>query len=189
MDGQIIIGEVVDPIYENIKLWEVTEKIDGTNIRVMWYDGKLAFGGREDNAQIPAKLVNKLMELFTPDKFEQNFEGDVTLFGEGYGAGIQKGGVYRPDQSFILFDVVIHDDRKRWDWWLERENIENVAKKLGIEAVPVWDNLATFDQIEEYVMNLVQTKSNIEGVIAVAPGLMHRNGEKVKFKLKARDYI
>jgi len=41
-------------VYGIIKTWQFTEKIDGTNIRIIWNDGKLTFGGRSDNAQIPA---------------------------------------------------------------------------------------------------------------------------------------
>ena len=37
-------------VYGILKTWHWTEKIDGTNIRVIWQDGKLTFGGKTDNA-------------------------------------------------------------------------------------------------------------------------------------------
>lgn len=43
--------------------WEMTEKIDGTNIQVVWDGHRVSFGGRTENAQIPAHLVNKLNSL------------------------------------------------------------------------------------------------------------------------------
>ena len=71
------------------------QKIDGTNIRVMWQDGKLKLGGRTDNANIPADLVQLLYEAIDVRKLRDTF-GDtpVIIYGEGYGAGIQKGGGY-----------------------------------------------------------------------------------------------
>jgi hypothetical protein len=57
---------------------------------------------------------------------------DVTVYGEGYGAGIQTGAVYRPDQAVIVFDV------KTGAWWLAREDVADVAGKLGLDVVPAF---------------------------------------------------
>ena len=66
----------------------------------------------------------------------------VTLYGEGYGPKIQKGGGnYREDASFVLFDVKIGD------FWLDRENVNDVAEKLGIDAVPVIGKGTLWDAI------------------------------------------
>src|SRR5688572_17144881 len=89
--------------------WEWTEKIDGTNVRVIWDGHKVSFGGRTDAAQMPVFLLQKLQDLFPEELMEQAFQNtEVVLYGEGYGAKIQKGGGnYRQDQSFILFDVKV----------------------------------------------------------------------------------
>ena len=70
--------------------WVFTEKIDGTNIGIVWDGHKVTYQGRTENAQIPAHLANKLVELFGGNSNEELFEqkfGDqpVILFGEGYG--------------------------------------------------------------------------------------------------------
>jgi hypothetical protein len=113
--------------------WIFTEKIDGTNIRVIWDGHKPEFRGRTDKAQLPPKLLKALEEMFPEELFEQTFGANpVILFGEGYGAGIQKGGGnYRPDNSFILFDVKIAE------WWLQRDSVVDIAHSLGIDIVPV----------------------------------------------------
>ena len=79
--------------------WRFDEKIDGTNIRVMFNGDSVEFGGRTSNAQIPANLYKKLTELFPIDKLKAVFppkeDGalpSVCLYGEGFGAKIQKGG-------------------------------------------------------------------------------------------------
>ena len=48
-----------NPVISTIKEWEVDEKIDGTNVRIILSeDGKISFGGRTDRAQLPSDLFN-----------------------------------------------------------------------------------------------------------------------------------
>ena len=123
--------------------WELTEKVDGTNIRVGYrpvvagrdgYGPVVEFGGRTDKALIPAPLMEYLNKTFTTELFKEALPNvdvsGVTLFGEGYGPKIQNGGLYRNDASFVLFDVKIGD------FWLTRENVDDIANKLGIDSVP-----------------------------------------------------
>lgn len=112
---KLILGSYRNPMVEYLSgnAWRWTEKIDGTNIRVIWDGHNISFGGRTERAQIPAHLVNFLNEKFmnneTEELFEQTFgEREVILFGEGYGPKIQNGGEYRDDVSFIMFDIAIN---------------------------------------------------------------------------------
>src|SRR5574344_88112 len=97
---KLIEGKFVNPSIEYLKdnIWNFTEKIDGTNIRILWDGHKVTFGGRTDNAQIPSPLISRLNDLFGGEKnaqlFEQKFgDMEVMLCGEGYGKGIQNGGL------------------------------------------------------------------------------------------------
>ena len=114
----LLFGEYALPEFEYLRdcFWTFTEKVDGTNIRVMFKDGVITFGGKTDRALIPAELMNNLNEIFLPlkSKFSEIFDdADVCLYGEGYGAKIQKGGGnYSAVQDFVLFDV------KVGRWWL-----------------------------------------------------------------------
>lgn len=133
IDGQFT-NVAVEYLKDN--LWEFTEKVDGTNICVHWDGHRVVFGGRTADAQIPAPLVNYLAEKFggevNEQMFEQKFKGNpATLYGEGYGSGIQGGGTYRLDVAFILFDVEVDG------WMLRRIGIEDVAAYFGLDAVPV----------------------------------------------------
>jgi hypothetical protein len=128
--------------YLRMAEWCATEKVDGMNIRVIYDpladpnflpDGAVSIGGRTDKAQLPGDLLGTLVDMFPANRLHWTLEGDcvTTLYGEGYGPGIQKvGGLYREDKSFILFDV------KVGSVWLERDNVEAVAKALEIESVP-----------------------------------------------------
>ncbi len=173
--------------------WEFTEKVDGTNIRVGWDGYKVSFGGRTERAQLPTPLLNRLTELFGGNEkeelFEQIFgEKEVVLFGEGYGAGIQKGGGYRSNQDFILFDVNVEG------MWLLRESVEEIAKAFGIDVVPiafygtVWEAV---DRVEKKPISLVAQDRNMvaEGYVGRAPaGLLDRCGNRLIVKVKVKDF-
>ena len=83
---KIIDRDFSCPEFENIFMWRVTEKIDGTNIRVIFhrrieplYDGSpwqvtdVKFEGRTDNAEIPKHLIEYLEKIFPVEKFKKNF--------------------------------------------------------------------------------------------------------------------
>lgn len=173
--------------------WICTEKIDGTNIGVVWDGHRVSFQGRTERAQIPAHLVNELNDMFCNDQTEELFEQvfgekSVILFGEGYGAKIQKGGSYLPDRcSFILFDVYMIDS----GIWLERENIEQIAKTFGIDVVPVIMTGTLYEAIE-----FVKTKpkstigtADMEGLVCKPEvDMLDRQGNRIIVKVKVKDF-
>lgn len=159
-DHKVDTSRIRCPELLQIKSWLVTEKIDGTNIRVClepqpvlervssFDDFGISWGtkqtgvtwavrfyGRTDRAQIPQPLLSHLQETFTLDKMLSLCKDEpkaMTLFGEGYGARIQNGGNYRDGVSFRLFDVLVEEK-----WWLDWENVAGIAKSLGIKTVPI----------------------------------------------------
>ena len=169
--------------------WVFTEKVDGTNIRVMFKDGAVTFGGKTDNAQIPAQLVAKLNDRFLPmaTQLQEIFGCDACLYGEGYGAKIQKGGGnYRPDQDFVLFDVRVGE------WWLQRDDVEDVAVKLGIDVVPIIGEGTLHDAISQAKAGIGSTWGafQAEGIVARPKTEMNtRNGHRIITKIKCRDFV
>lgn len=172
--------------------WVFTEKVDGTNIRVIVHPviagGEIHFGGKTDDAQIPAFLVQKLQERFLPQRVTLNeaFRDGGCLYGEGYGARIQKGGGnYRQDQDFVLFDV------KVGDWWLQREAVEDVAQKFSLDVVPILGRGTLADMIAMVRdgFNSTWGPFKAEGVVArPAVELKTRNGSRIITKLKNKDF-
>ena len=171
--------------------WIFTEKIDGTNIRVLWDGHKVTFAGRTNNAQIPAELTNRLFELFggeaNEEIFEQKFgETEVMLVGEGYGKKIQgRGTLYLDHQDFILFDVKIAGN------WQPRESVEDIAKAFGPDVVPIVLR-GTLQEAVDYVKTKPKSKigtADSEGVVGrPAVELLTRNGERVIVKIKVCDF-
>jgi len=186
----IIMGEYAVPELETLKdiPWDFTEKFDGTNICISW-DGvsKVEYGGRTDRAILPKPLLAYLKATFTPEIFRKAEVGSaMILYGEGYGKGIQKGGNYRKDQGFILFDVFVYPN-----WWLLRKDVDSIAAALGIPSVPVLIT-TTLEGGIEYVKT--HTKSTIgtadtEGVVGRPKGgLLFRNGTPIMVKIKNVDF-
>lgn len=191
--GKFIIGSWSMPELEYLKnnLWEFTEKVDGTNIRVMFDGDNVTFGGKTDNAQIPAYLVtalnNQFMTLPKRQIFKEKFPDGVCLYGEGYGAKIQKGGGnYRPDQGFVLFDVLVGD------WWLKREDVEDTAKALGIDVVPVIKIGTLYEAEADCKKGFKSTWGDFEAegyVLRPLTPLFGRNGKRVITKVKCKDFL
>lgn len=173
--------------------WICTEKIDGTNIGVVWNGHTVSFQGRTEKSQIPPHLINVLTEMFcneqTEELFEQVFgEKSVILFGEGYGAKIQKGESYLSDRcSFILFDVYIVDS----DLWLERNNIEQIAKTFGIDVVPIIMVGNLFDAIK-FVKSKPKSTigcADMEGLVCKPEiDMLDRCGNRIIVKIKVIDF-
>ena len=183
-------------VYGIIKTWHFTEKIDGTNIRCIWQEGKLSFGGRTDNAQIHADLIKFLYENVTVEKMRTAFPTangeppmDAVVYGEGYGPGIQKGGGdYSPTKGLIVFDVLVGGK-----WWLNWEAVCDVARKLGLPAVPYLGEM-TLDQAAEVVRAgfpsaLNCGKRRAEGLVGrPVETLFDKKGSRLILKLKTKDF-
>ena len=181
--------------------WVWTEKLDGTNIRIINEpdengNPQFRIRGRSDNAQIPTPLQHNILHSVeylidcvqcasgdTPIDFHAPF----TLYGEGLGPGIQKGGRYGQVPKFVLFDV--------WqDCWCSRTTVQQVAKEFDLEYAKV---VGEGDLM--YMAEIVRGKNEealrsaygdflMEGFVArPSVELMHRD-RRVITKCKVKDF-
>lgn len=197
MDGRD--GEAVQfssPEYEALYYhphWYATEKIDGTNVR-LGFGEETGFAGRGDNSQFQLSLVEKLNDIHQSRKeaidavFNKGFN-QIVLFGEGYGAKIQKGGGnYIPDGvDFILFDIWIDGI------WLQRPNVEDIADQLNLRVVPLVfeGHLGNAEEmVREGFTSLTAQKEMIaEGlVLTTTMGLLDHMSRRIITKIKTVDY-
>lgn len=183
--------------YSLIRVWQFTEKIDGTNIRVIWQPANsektrpesLRFGGKTDNAQIHADLINWMRENISVERLREVFPtSDAVIYGEGYGAGIQKGGIYSPTKKLILFDVLV--DGK---WWLSWENTCDVARKIGLDVVPFLGEMSLEEATEivriGFKTRLGEQRVPAEGLVGrTAETLFDKKGARLIVKLKTKDF-
>jgi ATP-dependent RNA circularization protein (DNA/RNA ligase family) len=188
------IGSYSLPAFAYLKdsEWVFEEKVDGTNIRVIWDGERVTFNGRTNNAQMPAPLVTRLQDTFTSPcrrgYLETSFPTGVTLYGEGYGNKIQKTGYrYNPNGvDFILFDVKVGDT------FLDREAVTDIATRLGIKRVPeVGRGPLEYGVMlvqSGFVSWLIDGPVVAEGLIArPAVRLLDHRGGRIICKIKARD--
>ena len=202
-----LCDELRRPEFGPIKHWFITEKIEGTNVRVMLLpDGHVKYRGRTDRVQFHPNLIAYLETAFPPEKLQTVFnqkEGGqwppVICYGEGYGPKIQSGGIYRDDIAFRLFDVWIDG------WWLNWSDVEGIAQGLGIKTVPVLGTITDYlPTCMGELLDLFPGRSIValeeqgedncrcilpEGVVArTVPLLFTRKGDRVMWKLKFKDF-
>jgi len=177
-------------LYHNPWVW--TEKIDGTNIRMGWEPGVAGSSGmiqgRTDKTQIPVFLYERLVEVWHEIPFAEKFDGPITLYGEGCGAGIQKGRQgYAPNggTDFILFDIKIGS------WWLQLEDMQELGKELGLQVVPICFRMSLSDA-EKMIAEGFDSRwdTELEGLVGQpAVQLFDRTHSWVRTKLKRKDYL
>lgn len=190
---QIIEGDWTLPEFEYLRdsKWVFTEKVDGTNIRVMWDGENVTFGGKTDDAQMPVFLLYKLQELFEGtakrELFKSKFSEPVCLYGEGYGAKIQKGGgnYIKDGVDFVLFDVRIGD------WWLQRDDVVDIAQHFGLRVVPIIGEGTLQEAIDLTRQGQKSIWGNFlsEGIVCrPKTELKTRRGDRIITKIKHRDF-
>lgn len=193
----LVQGKWARPELEYLKdnQWVFTEKVDGTNIRLIWDGQALMFAGRTDKAIIPPFLKERLLDLLVPVPVEGSLaelftpDNTVCLYGEGYGARIQKAGKHYKSGGvdFILFDIMVNG------LWLEREDVVDIADKLTVDVVPVVGTGTL-----ETAINLVGTgfHSEVAEEEITAEGLVmrpkielsDRRGNRIITKIKYKDF-
>lgn len=179
-----------------------------TEMKTVEMSKDLTICGRTSSAQIPAHLYKKLTEIITTAsdddsdfvekafgdalvKLRKDGEGElrISIYGEGYGVKIQKGGNYiKDDCGFILFDVKVNN------WWLSREACEEIAIKLGVPIVPLIGYMTIPEAIEYVKKGFKSTIAenpdyDAEGLVLKTPyGLQFRNGQRIITKIKTCDF-
>ena len=168
--------------------------------------------GKTDNAQIPKNLEKHMREKYPDTKvFEslgleevipiekwidhkwENYDSIpnmYTIYGEGYGEGIQSGGWYiKNGNEFIVFDVKVNDI------YLKTDARDEIATKLGAPIVP-FVGYFTLDEAIDYVRKGFRSSvaenpdaKMAEGlVLRTDLGLRNRMGKRLIVKVKYEDF-
>jgi len=184
--------------------WIKTEKIDGTNIRIILTkpdeDGnrEVLIGSRklilnpDDKGSkqymdcIADVNLNKLKEYF------KDVNSTVIIYGEGYGAGVQTGVMYSPTKNFRVFDIRIGLAYQDFEY------IEKVCINNQLNLVPVLGEVSciTYDEcitsLAKFDNTLINdgTGGKPEGIVyKFEPVLLNKYGERLIFKVKFKDFV
>ena len=173
---------------------------------------EVSYKGKTDNADIHPNLLRHLTDTYPKDRILESLGlkrfiptdefadhkwqtvDDIprlyTIYGEGYGAKIQKaGGNYLSQgNGFAVFDVKVDD------LYLLCSARDEIARKLGAPVVP-FIGMMTLDEAIQYVRTgfksrIAENKDFMaEGlVIRNELGLKTRRGERIITKLKTCDF-
>lgn len=185
--------------------------IEGRTINGVKFNVRIA--GKTDNANIPKNLLKHMQEKYPDEKVlaalglkefipvdewenEHNWLAyeDIpniyTIYGEGYGEGIQSGGWYiKGGNEFIVFDVKVNDI------YLKTNVRDEIAAKLGAPVVPLVGYF-TLDEAIEFVRkgfrSLIAENPDAkmaEGlVLRTDPVLRNRIGNRIIVKIKYKDF-
>ena len=176
--------------FKNLQ-WIGTEKVDGTNVRVAWWNGSLKILGRRNRSQIPSRLLEYLNWLFNPYKNYRLLDG-IVLYGEGYGGKIQKRGKdYSEHENFVVFDI------KREDTWFTREQMKGFLDTCfneeghKLNLVPILRVGTLTHLVREVSRGIKSDWGNFqaEGLV-VTPSVLTFYGQRkvrLKAKLKTKD--
>lgn len=195
--SELLVGTYTRPEYAFIQCWDITEKIDGTNVRLKFhraFNGSFDINGRTDNAQFTIGQENFLENLC--DEIRANvvhilnfFDLDtITIYGELYGPRIQSGGNYSESLGFRAFDMLVNGKT-----WLAPDDVRKNAQHMGLDMAPSLGVMFTQDIIEMVQDGFVSTFAVnrdylAEGVIAKPPtNLYDQRCHRVMFKLKTKD--
>lgn len=184
----LIQGKWATPEFEYLHGldWLWTEKVDGTNIRVIWDGEKVVFGGKTDAAQLYAPLVERLQSLFYAGALARIFDQPACLYGEGFGPRIQKGGShYGESVDFALFDVLVNGN------WLERVNVQDIANKLQCQIAPLVGRGSLDEAIAVARSGMTSLWGNFqsEGLVCrPAVEMRDRRGNRIITKIKTADF-
>jgi hypothetical protein len=188
---------------------EIVENNDSTIHGVTF---TVRYAGKTDNAQIPKNLLKHMQEKYPNEKVlealglkefipveewaEHKWEtyeqipNIYTIYGEGYGEGIQSGGWYiKGGNEFIVFDVKVNDI------YLLTTARDEIANKLGAPIVPFIGNF-TLDEAIDFVRKGFRSRvaenpeaKMAEGlVLRPAFGLKNRMGKRLIVKVKYEDF-
>jgi len=209
VDGTNIRIEVTkQPIYE-----------DNPEVKLIGVQFNVRIAGKTDNAQIPKNLLKHMQEKYPNEKVlaslglkefipveefvdhkwvmedgvTPNYDvipNIYTIYGEGYGAGIQSGSWYIKDgNEFIVFDVKVNDI------YLLTSARDEIATKLGAPIVPLIGYF-TLDEAIDFVRKGFRSKvaenpnaKMAEGlVLRTDLGLRNRMGKRLIVKVKYEDF-
>lgn len=210
---KLIIGEVRDETWMCVNQWVITEKVDGTNTSFVYHfdsGGKpppaVEVRGRTANTQWQPSVLAMLQTLApSPEQVQEVIkprpETTVMIYGETYGAGIQKhGGLYRADKSFIGFDVRFVNVAEGQDIWLDPSHAKGVVEALGLRFVPTlavitwldvpcsYDDLTALTGYSEVAQVGAGNLIVPEGIVARSMKTLYDNrGNRMMWKLTFRD--
>ena len=183
--------------------WIKTEKIDGTNIRIILTKPddinkrEILIGSRKLILNPDDKSSNiyydclKEVNLNKLNEYFDDINSTIIIYGEGYGAGIQKGGKYSSKKNFRIFDIRIGEAYQDYEYIKKVciDNQLNIVPVLGV--VRYIDYTSCVNDLKQFKETLLKEGSGgkPEGIVyKFEPVLLNKYKERLIFKIKFKDF-
>lgn len=186
-----VTGELTDERYRQVRDWLVTEKMDGMSVILSITPGDCAYYGRSDKTNfnaVQAIFMEQELNYAATMLYQGGFEKSVNLYAELVGPGVQ-GNPHNLDALTLrVFDARIND------FWLDWDNVCDIATRAGLETVKVIHPLKKRLKMLDVIWFIKDTASNpsgeyLEGYVArTDPYLYDNMGNRIMWKLKVTDY-
>lgn len=160
------IPEVLDLL--ELHTFEETEKVDGTSIQMFYNDDDFKVCGRnwvlKKQEGIGAWLLE---EMYNVEEQMRKLKLNISVQGEGIGAGIQKNPYAVIGVDWRIFDIW---DINAQQFWLPNAR-RDLTRELGLKDVPVLDeNFSGVFTLEDMLeradgMSVLNDRSRREGII------------------------
>lgn len=198
----ILEGPLRDSVWDSVAFWELTEKVDGTNFSFVVTHDDMIHRGRTAKAQFNQTHVDGAYLSIPKHEDLVEFFGltdqsaPVTIYGELYGAGIQKGGSYSSAPRFRAFDIAIGR------YIQNGPQFRVLASEAGIPTVPFLGNYRLDRAFDKPTLESILPESLVaiedsgtfgvipEGVVARPPSTLYDAfGNRVIWKITMRDLV
>lgn len=132
-----------------------------------------------------------LDEVQTAGKFEVELvEVPIYIYGELFGAGVQKGGHYSKGLRFTAFDIC------QQGWWLPMDMFTDICNKLGIATAPFLGQMTLLDAENMVATGFPTAVPDVEDPNYIEEGIVARpiapvkdgRGKRIIVKIKYCDY-
>ena len=184
--------------------WIKTEKIDGTNIRIILTkpnevgEREVLIGSRKlilneaDKGSKQYLDCIKEVNLFKLKEYFKDINSTIIIYGEGYGAGVQRGGIYSLEKNYRVFDIRIGEAYQDFEY------VEKVCIDNQLNLVPINSEVEeiTYEEcvesLEDFDETLIKEGSGgkPEGIVyKFEPVLLNKYGERLIFKVKHKDFV
>ena len=197
---KVIVGDYRLPVFKTLEEvpWVVTEKVDGTNVRIILTEVGYEYRGRTDRA-VFNREQSEFLEKVARDLFEKGVRNKI-LFGELFGSvnGKRKigpnGDKYSREYRITFFDI--------WDLkngaWFELSEAKQIVESNSYEFAPIIGTMRIPDIVElvreGFPSQVSEQPLTAEGVVArTNPQLYYHDKPRNRymraiFKLKTRDF-
>lgn len=171
----------------------ITEKLDGANLSVWMGTDGLHVGSRNNDLTLNCNAFNGAVEYINNHPgIKKFFESYPTyrLYGEWL---VRHTLQYNETayKKFYLFDVLCFEGTEHQDW-MDRFDLNNIAKEFGIETVPDLGtiNNPTLQQLTEIIEKGKSAFGDkMEGIVIRNPEFTNSFGDKCNAKLVTEGFM